>query len=60
MTFFFIFMLFLVPQIDETFLRQHRKVKIKIMLFFISINYFRMFGTGRVNKVFSPGIFIDV
>ena len=27
--------------------------------FFSSINYFRMLGTGRVNKVFSPRIFIS-
>ena len=26
------------------------KMKIKLMSFFISINYFRMIGTGRVNK----------
>ena len=34
-------------------------MKIKIMSFFILINYFRMFGMGRVNKVFSPRIFIS-
>ena len=30
------------------------------MSFFIFINYVRMLGTGRVNKVFSPGIFINI
>ena len=28
---------FLVPQEDETFLRHHKEVKIKIMSFFISV-----------------------
>ena len=35
-------------------------VNIKIMSFFISINYFRMLGTGWVNKVFSPKTFINI
>ena len=29
------------------------------MSFFISIYYFRMLGTGRVNNVFSPKIFVS-
>ena len=29
------------------------------MSFFILIEYFRMLGTGRVNKTFSYGIFIS-
>ena len=35
-------------------------VNIKIMPFFISINYFGMLGTGWVNKVFSPRSFINI
>ena len=37
-----------------------RSVKIKIMSFFISINYFRMTETGQVDEVFSPRIFINI
>ena len=35
-------------------------VNIKIMPFFTSINYFRMLGTGWVNKVFSLRTFINI
>ena len=35
-------------------------VNIKIMPLFISINYFRMLGTGWVNKVFSLRTFINI
>ena len=36
-----------------------RSVEIKIDIF-ISINYFRMLGTGQVNKVFTSRIFINI
>ena len=35
-----------------------RSVKIKIHVIF-NFNYFRMFGTRKVNEVFSPRIFIS-
>ena len=42
---------FLMPKKDETFLRHHN-VKIKIMSYFISINYFMMLWTGRIKFKF--------
>ena len=45
---------FSVPQKDEA---PQRRVKIKIISFFIAINYFTMLWTGRV---FSPKIFINI
>ena len=48
---------FLVPQKDEIFLRHHKKLKIKI---YISIDYFRMLGTGRLIKFFSHRIFVSI
>ena len=41
-------------------MKPQRNVTIKIMSFFISINYFRMLGTEWVNKRFSPKIFINI
>ena len=49
-----------VPQKDETFEVPQRSMKVKIMSFFISINCFMMLWTGRVNKAFSPTIFINI
>ena len=49
-----------MPQKDETFEVPQRSMKVKIMSFFISINYFMMLWTGRVNKAFSPTIFINI
>ena len=51
---------FLVFQKDETFLKHHKKCEIKNLSLFISVNYFKMLGTGWVNKVFSPRIFINI
>ena len=33
------------------------KIKLYVILYF---NYFKMLGTGRVSKVFFPGIFINI
>ena len=34
--------------------------KLKFMSVFVSMNYFRMLGIGRLIKLFSPGIFINM
>ena len=58
-TFFILTLLFGASKRLNLSQAPQRSVKIKIMLFFISINYFRMLGTVRVNKVFSPKVLIN-